>query len=63
MLLELARARMVERVLVADSGKDVSERVLDEIVAALPRRREGPDREWAVFEVVRLELVTTRIRV
>ena len=62
MLLELARVRDVDRVLVADSGKDVSERVLDEIVAALPHHREEPDREWAIFEVVPVELVTTRIR-
>jgi len=62
MLLELAGLRDVDRVLVADSGKNVSERVLDEIVAALPHHREEPDREWAVFEVVPVELVTTRIR-
>ena len=45
MLLELAKARGVERVLVADSGKDVSETELDEIVAALPRHHEAPERE------------------
>jgi len=61
MLLELAGARDVERMLVADSGKDVSERVLDEIVAALPHHHEGPDREWAIFEAVPLALVTTRV--
>jgi translation initiation factor 2B subunit (eIF-2B alpha/beta/delta family) len=61
MLLELAGARDVDRVLVADSGKNVSQGVLDEIVAALPHHREEPDREWAVFEAVPLELISTRI--
>ena len=62
MLLELARARGVERVLVADSGKDVSERVLDEIVAALPHHRESPEREWTVFEAVPRNLVSARVK-
>jgi translation initiation factor 2B subunit (eIF-2B alpha/beta/delta family) len=61
LLLELARARKMQRVLVADSGKEVNEDVLDEIVAALPRHRESPDREWAVFEVIPLELVSARV--
>ena len=61
MLLELAKLREVERVLVADSGKDVSERVLDEIVSALPRHREVANRDWSVFEEVPLELVSARV--
>jgi translation initiation factor 2B subunit (eIF-2B alpha/beta/delta family) len=60
-LLELAKVRGVERVLVADSGKDVSESVLDQIVAALPHHREEPGREWAGFEAVPLGLISTRI--
>ncbi len=61
MLLELAAARKVDRVLVADSGKDVSEQALDEIVAVLPHHREGPDRSWPVFEVVPRELLSARV--
>jgi len=60
-LLELAGARDVDRVLVADTGKDVSETVLDEIVAVLPYHNEGPDRGWAIFEPIPLELISTRI--
>jgi translation initiation factor 2B subunit (eIF-2B alpha/beta/delta family) len=60
-LLELARERRVEAVLVADSGKDVDDEVVDEIVRLSPRHRESPHREWPIFEAVPLHLVTTRI--
>ena len=57
MLLELANARGVERVLAADSGKDVSEDILDDIVGSL----QAPDQEWPVFEVIPMHLVSTRV--
>jgi hypothetical protein len=61
MLMELATARGLQRVLAADSGKDVSEQVLDEIVDVLPRHSDSPNREWPVFEVIPMHLVSTRI--
>ena len=61
-LLELARHRGVKRVLVADSGKDVEEEVVEEIVARSPRHCESADREWPIFEAVALDLVTTRVK-
>jgi translation initiation factor 2B subunit (eIF-2B alpha/beta/delta family) len=60
-LLELAVARRVTTILVADRGKDVSEEAIDAIVAAVPLHREGPEREWPLFEVVPMDLVTARI--
>jgi translation initiation factor 2B subunit (eIF-2B alpha/beta/delta family) len=60
-LLELARVRAVEAVLVADSGKNVGEEMVDEIVRRSPLHRESPDREWPIFEAVSLELVTARV--
>jgi len=60
-LLELSRLREVETVLVADTGKDVGEEIVDEIVRRLPFDRESRDREWPIFEVVPLELVTARV--
>jgi len=62
MLLELARARGLTRVLVADSGKDVEEEVLDEIGALCPRHREPSGREWDLFELVPFELVSGRVK-
>jgi len=61
MLMELAAARGLQRVLAADSGKDVSNRVLDEIVDVLPRHSDSPGREWPVFEAIPMNLVSTRI--
>ena len=60
-LLELARQRQVETLLVADTSKDVEEDVLDEILSLSPLYRESPDREWPIFEAVPLELVTVRV--
>jgi hypothetical protein len=51
----------VETVLVADTGKDVGDEVVDEIVCRAPLYREAPDREWPIFEAVPLELVTARV--
>ena len=61
MLLELANARNVPAILVADRGKDVSEEKLESIAEALPMHRDGPGREWPLFEVVPMDLVTARI--
>lgn len=60
-LLEMARIRAVEAVLVADSGKNVEEDELDEIVSLSPLHVEAPDREWPIFEAVPLDLVTARV--
>ena len=60
-LLEAARCAGVETVLVADSGKDVSEDDVDEIIRLSPLHRAAPDRAWPVFEAVPLELVTVRV--
>jgi translation initiation factor 2B subunit (eIF-2B alpha/beta/delta family) len=56
-LMELAAARGVERVLAADSGKDVSEDILDEIAGSLELHRERP-----VFEAIPMSLVSQRVR-
>jgi translation initiation factor 2B subunit (eIF-2B alpha/beta/delta family) len=61
-LVELAAARSVPVVLVADTGKDLSDAELDELLAAGPTAREqGPDRRWAVFEAVPRRFVTVRL--
>ena len=60
-LLELARERSVRSVLVADTGKDVDEEVVEEIVRRSPLHSESPDREWPIFEAVPLDLVTARV--
>jgi translation initiation factor 2B subunit (eIF-2B alpha/beta/delta family) len=60
-LLEQARLREVETVMIADSGKNVDESVVDEIIALSPVHREEPDRECPIFEAIPLELVTARI--
>jgi len=61
MLVELARARGVPVLLIADRGKDVSEEKLESIAEALPMHWAGPGREWTLFEVVPMDLVTARI--
>jgi len=60
-LLATARCGDAETVLVADSGKDVTEDVVDEILRLCPLYRESPEREWPIFEAVPLELVTARV--
>jgi translation initiation factor 2B subunit (eIF-2B alpha/beta/delta family) len=60
-LLEQARRRDVGTVMVADSGKNVDEDVVDEIIRLSPVHREEPDHEWPIFEAVPLELVSTRV--
>jgi len=61
MVMELAAARGLERVLAADSGKDVSDQVLDEIADVLPNHSDSPDRGWPVFEVIPMHLVSERV--
>jgi len=61
-LLELAAARRLLRLLVADRGKDVAEAAIDELVARAPMRREAVGREWPLLEAVPLALVTLRLR-
>jgi len=62
MLLELARERLVPRLVIADTGKDVEEAEVGAMLASGPSRREaGPGRTWPVFERVPLSLATGRI--
>jgi translation initiation factor 2B subunit (eIF-2B alpha/beta/delta family) len=61
-LLEMARQRHVETVLVADTGKDVGEEMVDEIVRHSPLHHESPELEWPIFEAVPLELITARVK-
>ena len=60
-LLELAAARGVTTILVADQGKNVTEEAIDAMAAEFPAHRDGPGREWPLFEVVPMDLVTARI--
>ena len=61
MLLELADARDIDRLLVADSAKNLPAGVVDEVTALSPTHRDADGREWPVFELVPLRLVTARI--
>ena len=60
-LLEQARRREVKTVVVADSGKNVDEAVVEEIILLSPVHREEPDHEWPIFEAVPLQLVNVRV--
>ncbi len=60
-LLELAAARRLPRLLVADHGKDVAEAAIDELVARAPTHREAAGREWPLFEIAPLRLITVRV--
>ena len=60
-LLELAADRGLPRLLVADTGKDVSDDVLHDMAAAAPRHRDPSGREFPVFETAPLLLITARI--
>jgi translation initiation factor 2B subunit (eIF-2B alpha/beta/delta family) len=62
-LLELAAARSVPVVVVADSGKDLPDDEIDELLAECPEAVEaGSGRRWPIFEAVPLEFVSRRIR-
>ena len=60
-LLMLARLLGVTAMLVADTGKDVSEEVVDDVLESSPRHHDGVGRDWAVFEGVELRLVSARV--
>lgn len=60
-LLEAARSAGVETVIVADSGKDVTEDDVDDIVRRSPLHRDAGGEAWPIFEVVPLDLVTARV--
>ncbi len=60
-LFELASARGVDRVVVADSGKDVAESVMTEIIGCSACRCDEIGRKWPIFEEVPVSLVTVRI--
>jgi translation initiation factor 2B subunit (eIF-2B alpha/beta/delta family) len=60
-LIATARGAGVETVLVADSGKDVAEEIVDEILCLSPIHRAAPGDQWPIFEAIPLELVTARV--
>jgi translation initiation factor 2B subunit (eIF-2B alpha/beta/delta family) len=61
-LLELAAARSVPRVLIADTAKNVDDREIDDFLKACrPGSERGPGRQWPIFEAISLALVSLRI--
>lgn len=62
LLMEVAGSRRVRRVLVADSGKDLPEEEIDEVLQRSPKAEEGQGRSWPVFEALPLELFDSRVR-
>lgn len=60
-LLMLARLQGVTAVLVADTGKEVSEEAVDDILENSPRHHDGVGRDWPVFEGVEVHLVSVRV--
>jgi len=60
-LLELAAARGVTSILVADRGKNVMEEAIDTMVTNFRVHRESPEREWPLFETIPMALLTQRI--
>jgi translation initiation factor 2B subunit (eIF-2B alpha/beta/delta family) len=61
-LLELAAARPVPRVLVADRGKDLPDEELDELLAENRSASEtGVGWKWPVFEAIPFSLVDLRV--
>ncbi len=62
LLVELAAARGVPVMVVADTGKDLTEDELAAVLAALPTAGDGAvGRRWPLFEPVSLELVDNRV--
>jgi translation initiation factor 2B subunit (eIF-2B alpha/beta/delta family) len=62
-LLELAAARAVPVIVIADSGKDLPDGEIDEMLAGSPEVVEaGTNRRWPIFEAVPFAFVTNRIR-
>ena len=61
-LLELAGARSVPVVVVADTGKELPDAELDELLAASPRAGgDGPGRSWPLFESAAMAGVAARV--
>ncbi|MEE4273148.1 MAG: hypothetical protein V2I67_15855 [Thermoanaerobaculales bacterium] len=61
-LLETAAGRQVPVVVAADSGKDLSDDELTEILQAGPVvSAPGVRRRWSLFEAVAMDLVTARV--
>ena len=61
-LLELAAARSVPVTVIADTGKDLADPEIDEILASGPTAVDDePGRRWRVFEAAPFHLVTNRI--
>jgi len=61
-LLELAATRSVPVVVVADSGKDLADSEIDEILESGPTAADDePGRRWQVFEPAPLDLARSRI--
>ena len=62
-LLELAAVRSVPVVVVADSGKDLPDAEIDEVLCSGPEVvEEGTGRRRPLFEAAAMDLVTERIR-
>lgn len=61
LLMEVAAARGVRRLLIADSGKDLREEELDAVLAASPLKDEAPGRRWPIFEACPIELFDDRV--
>lgn len=62
-LLELAAVRSVPVVVAADSGKDLPDDEIDEVLRATPEvSQEGTGRRRPLFEAAAMDLVTERIR-
>jgi translation initiation factor 2B subunit (eIF-2B alpha/beta/delta family) len=60
-LLQSARERNLERILVADSGKNIEDEAVTEIIRLSPRHRGASGDEWPVFEIVPMSLVSVRV--
>ena len=61
-LLELAVSRSVPVFVVADSGKDLPDDEINELLASGPEVvDEGTGRRWPLFEAIHFDLVSTRI--
>jgi len=62
-LLELAAARAVPVIVIADSGKDLPDDEIDDLLAESPEMiEEGARRRLPIFEAAPFEFVTIRIR-
>jgi translation initiation factor 2B subunit (eIF-2B alpha/beta/delta family) len=60
-LVEAARNADVAAVLVADTGKDVTEDDVDDIVRLSPLHHDAGGETWPIFEAVPLDVITVRV--